>query len=336
MKLLLAGDIGGTKALLGLYTLEKGPRIPLQTGTYACAAFPDLETLIGEFLKDKDWVVDSACLGVAGPVVEGRAKLTNLPWRIEEKGFSQALKIPSVLLMNDLTAMAHSIPLLAEGTDLMPLNAGSHDPKGNRAVIAPGTGLGEAFAVWDDSASGYRVHPSEGGHCDFAPRNDLETELMNHFRGKIGHVSYESICSGPGIRNIYLFLKETGAAKEPAWLAETLCRAADPTPFIIQHALDAGNPVDLCKKTLDIFISVLGTEAGNLALKIMATGGIYLGGGIPRRIVPLLSGGALKNAFADKGRFHGFLSRIPIHVILNPHAALIGAACRGLATLSPG
>jgi len=332
MKILLAGDVGGTKTSLGLYTFENGPCRPLQTRTYASASYSDLETLVREFLTGKDTMVTAACFGVAGPVVNGQATLTNLPWRLDEKELSQALNIPDVLIINDLSALAESIPLLTEGTDLLPLNTGSPAPKGNRAVIAPGTGLGESFAVWDDAASLYRVHPSEGGHCDFAPRDDLETMLLHHLWVKIGHVSYENICSGLGIRNIYQFLKESGTALEPPWLTEALSRTDDPTPLIMNNALDREQGAEISRKALDIFISVLGAEAGNLALKVLATGGVYLGGGIPKRILPLLSREMFFHAFTDKGRFHDFMSRIPIHVIVHPDAALIGAARCGMAS----
>ena len=333
MKILLAGDVGGTKTSLGLFTLPGGPRLPLQTGTYVSANYPDLETLIRDFLNDKDARVDAACFGVAGPIAAGRAKLTNLPWSLGEAELSAALHIPEVWLMNDLCAVAEAIPLLAGGEDLVALNPGTADPKGARAVIAPGTGLGQSFAVWDDIACRFRVLPSEGGHCDFAPRNDTEAALWRYLQERIGHVSCEHICSGPGIRNIYNFLKESGTVPEPPWLAEEMSRLDDPTPLITRNALDRAQGPEICRKAVDIFLSALGAEAGNLALKVMAAGGVYVGGGLPKHILPLFSQETFLRAFTDKGRFSDFMSRIPVHVVVRSDAALVGAAAHGLAAL---
>jgi glucokinase len=334
MKVILAGDIGGTKTSLGLFSSEKGLRRPLRKETYASADYPNLENMVVRFLRKADAAIDYACFGVAGPVMDGKAGLTNLPWTIDERQLSSALHIPAVHLLNDLAAVAESIPCLSEGDEMIPLKRGVPAPGGNRAIIAPGTGLGEAFSVWDASASAYRVLPSEGGHCDFAPRNDMEAELLGYLRLKIGHVSYESVCSGLGIQNIYRFLQESQAAREPLWLYEALSHTKDPTPLIVHNALDPEQGSDICRKTLGIFISILGAEAGNLALKVLATGGVYLGGGIPQRILPLLTNDVFLQSFANKGRFSDFLSRIPIHVILCPDAALIGAARCGLAAIS--
>ncbi|MDD5167417.1 MAG: glucokinase [Syntrophales bacterium] len=333
MTILLAGDIGGTKTALGLYSREGGPLRPLLTETYASCLYPNLETLVADFMKKAQLTIGRAAFAVAGPVLNGRAKLTNRPWSVDEAQLSDVLGVPAVTLMNDLAATMESIPLLTEDRDLVTINrAESPEMTGNRAVVAPGTGLGEAFAVWDGVT--YRPQSSEGGHCDFAPGNDLEMELLRYLRNRIGHVSYESVCSGLGIQNIYRFLSDSGMESEPPQLARVISAAGDPTPLIIQDALDAEHSSPICRKTLDVFLSVLGAEAGNLALKVFATGGIYLGGGIPRRILPLLSQSKFLLAFTDKGRFAELLSRIPIQVIIHPDAALLGAAKWGFDKIS--
>ena len=332
MKTVLAGDIGGTKTTLGLFSPAQGPRHPLKTETYVSAAYSGLAPMVGDFLEKTGMKADAATFGMAGPVRKGRGRLTNLPWDFDEEDLSEKLRIPIVRLMNDLVAMAEAIPLLSEEEDLISINAGEPAADGNRAIIAPGTGLGEAFAIQDGLV--FRTLPSEGGHCDFAPRNGFEWELRHYLQQKMGHVSYESLCSGPGIRNIYLFLKETEACPEGPELSGRPIPGNDPTPWIVEQALATGGPNGICYKTIEIFMSILGAEAGNLALKVLATGGVYVGGGIPKRIHPLLSKGPFMSAFVDKGRFETFMSLIPVRVILNADAALIGAAARGLAFIS--
>jgi glucokinase len=332
MKEILAGDIGGTKSTLGLFSPAKGARHPLAMKTYASATYPDLAALAHDFLSHTPQTIAAASFGVAGPVLDGRAEITNLPWVIEEQALANALRVPKVLLLNDLVATAAALPLLHEPDDLHTIHPGRPIPTGNKAVIAPGTGLGESFLIWAGSA--YEPQPSEGGHADFAPRTAIELDLLRFLQQKMGHVSVERICSGLGIQNIYRFLKEEGAAEEPPGLAAELSALSDPTPTIIAHALDAGDKDGICARTLEIFCSVLGAEAGNLALKTLATGGVYLGGGIPARILPLLMGPAFYRSLHNKGRFSEFMSRIPVYCILRPDAALIGAAKLGLAMIS--
>jgi len=324
---LLAGDIGATKANLAIFSPEAGPRSPLAEATFPSLDYPSLEALAQEFLGQVRLPVSRACFGVAGPVLAGQAKITNLPWTIDERGLEEALNLPFVRLMNDLEAIACAIPFL-EPADLHTLNPGQPEPGGAIAVIAPGTGLGEAFLTWDGSR--YQAHPSEGGHTDFAPNSPLEAELWRCLQRRLKHVSNERVCSGLGLPNIYAYLRDSGYGEEPAWLAEELATAEDPTPLIVQAALDEERPCELCRATLSTFTAILGAEAGNLALKVLATGGVYLAGGIPPRILPALKGERFLRAFCHKGRMSELAARMPVHVVLNPKVALIGAACRGL------
>lgn len=325
--MLLAGDIGGTKTNLGIYSNEKGPREPILEATFPSGNYASLERLVSDFLSEVNVEIDHASFGVAGPVEGGQAKITNLPWVIEEAKLKEAFNMKSVSLFNDLEAIAYGVPLL-ESEDLRTINIGVPILNGTLAVVAPGTGLGEAFLIWDGFR--YRAYPSEGGHADFAPNSSLEIELLGYLQETMGHVSYESVCSGQGLPNVYGYLKDNGYAEEPAWLAEKLAVADDPTPLIVNAALDNEKLCELCMATLNIFVSALGAESGNLALKVMATGGVYLGGGIPPRIISILEGRHFMESFIRKGRFSGLLSRIPVHVIINPKIALIGAAFHGL------
>jgi len=325
--MLLAGDIGGTKTNLGIYSIEKGPREPLIEATLPSGEYPSLEALVSAFLGQVTVNIDCASFGVAGPVVKGKAKITNLPWVIDEAQLEKTLKMRSVHLFNDLEAIAYGVPLL-ESRDLHTLNEGVAIPGGTMAVIAPGTGLGEAFLIWDGNR--YRAHASEGGHADFGPTGPMEIDLLRYLQETMEHVSYERICSGNGLPNIYAFLRDRGYAIEPAWLADQLSSADDPTPVIVNAALDTANTCELCRTTLHVFVSVLGAEAGNLALKVLATGGVYLGGGIPPRIIPALENKVFLESFTQKGRFSDLVTRIPVHVIMNPKIGLIGAASHGL------
>jgi glucokinase len=324
---LLAGDIGATKVSLGIYSTEKGPREPIVEGTFPSERYDNIGEIVGEFLAQANLAVERAVFGVAGPVISGQVTITNLSWVVDEAQLKKKLGFTSVLLLNDLKALAQGVPLL-EPEDLFTLNEGKLAPGGTKAVIAPGTGLGEAFLTWDGSR--YRAYASEGGHTDFAPTNPLESNLLHSLQEKWGHVSYERICSGMGLPNIYAYLKDSGHAEEPAWLAEQLAATDDPTPVIVKAALDVAASCEICKATLAHFVSVLGAEAGNVALTVLATGGVYLGGGIPPRILPALKEEGFMQAFLNKGRLSDFLKRIPVYVIINPKIALIGAAFYGL------
>ncbi len=324
--MLLVGDIGGTKTDLAVLSREKGPRAPLAMETFASSEHPSLRALVSHFLEKTQLPVDRASFGVAGPVVGGEAVVTNLPWNISGARLAEALGLESVTLLNDLEAIAHAVPFL-EREDLRLIDPGEAVSGGAIAVLAPGTGLGEAYLIWDGSR--YRPQPSEGGHADFAPTEPLQSALLQFLRERFAHISYERIASGSGLPNIYRFLKETGRAVEPQRLAQRLKDAEDPTPIIVEEALQE-SPPEICRKTLEIFVSVLGAEAGNLALKVLATGGVYLAGGIPPRILPYLQQPLFGEAFRRKGRFQELLDRIPVHAVTRPKVALLGAALHGL------
>jgi glucokinase len=324
--LLLAGDVGGTKTSLALYETESGLRVPLSEARLPSAEYGDLASLVLEFLSQTEQRPTHACFGVAGPVVDGHVSVTNLPWVIDERELEARLGLAPVRLINDLESIANAIPLLG-AEDLHVLNHAPPEETGAIAVVAPGTGLGEAFLTWDGTR--YVAHPSEGGHVDFAPTNPLEMGLLKYLWERYEHVSYERVCSGLGIPNIYAYLRDSGYAAEPAWLAQELAQVEDPTPIIVNTALDQSKPCELCLGTLDTFVSILGAEAGNLALDTLATGGVYLGGGIPPRILPALERAHFMRSFYNKGRFGELLARIPVHVIMNPNVALLGAAAFG-------
>lgn len=323
--MLLAGDIGATKTVLALYSLEQGPRTPIVSRTFSSKRYDSLEAVIDTFLSEFDYAVSHAAFGVAGPVVKGRAEITNLPWILEEARLNDAFGLQETHLLNDLESIATSVPNLEE-QDLHTLNEGVADPTGAVGVVAPGTGLGEAFLTWDGRR--LRAHPCEGGHTDFGPVNDLQRELLAFLQPRLGHVSYERLCSGIGIPNLYIFFRETGRYHEPQWLKQALSEAGDKTPIIVQAAQE--QKADICTATLNLFIDILAQEAGNLALKLLATGGIYLGGGIPPRILPQLEPERFMRSFVSKGRFHHLLAEVPIHVICKRDAALLGVATNGL------
>ena len=323
--LILAGDIGGTKTTLALYTSEKGPYSPQEKTTYRSSEYSALEDILFAFLAGKDIKVLGACFGVAGPVFGNHAQVTNLPWVTESKSLSQAIGGAPVLLLNDLYATAHAIPHLLP-TDLDVINLGHPEKHGAIGVLAPGTGLGEAFLVW--TGARYRAYPSEGGHTSFGPDNELELELLKYLLPKYDHISYERICSGIGLPNIYCFLRDTNRYPEPDWLLKKLLDSIDHTPIIVQAAVE--NQAEICVKALEMFIAILGSEAGNLALKVLATGGIYLGGGIPPRIAPQLKQKEFFERFIQKGRHANMLANMPVNIILNREVALLGAASRGL------
>lgn len=325
--MILAGDIGGTKTNLALFSSEAGPHRPQAEATYASAQYASLDAVVAAFLATYAAPIEAACFGVAGPVVAGRAEITNLPWVIDSAALRVSLGLRAVYLLNDLESIAQAVPIL-EAEDIATLNQGLPVRGGAIGVIAPGTGLGEAFLTWEGTR--YRAHPSEGGHASFAPTTPAEIELLRYLQGQIGHVSYERVCSGIGIPNIYAYFRDRVFKHETPAIAAELATATDPTPIIVRAAIAEPAICPLCVATLETFVGILGAEAGNLALKVLATGGLYLGGGIPPRLLAQLRLPRFLEAFRDKGRFGELLNDMPVHVILNPKAGLLGAASYAL------
>ena len=323
--MLLAGDIGGTKTILAIYADDSHLSSPKAEATFPSAEFDSLEAIVEKFLSNHPQPIERACFGVAGPVIDGHANITNLPWRMDEQAMAARLKIPIVRLINDLASIATAIPILTPD-NLLTLNEGQVRTTGAIAVIAPGTGLGEAFLTWD--GQGYRAHSSEGGHTDYAPTNEWEEGLLRFMQRELGytHVSYESVCSGLGIPHIYKFVRSSQTVEEPAWFARELEASNNPTPLIVNAALDQNRPCPSAVKAVETFVSILGAEAGNLALKVMATGGVYVAGGIPPRILPFLQSQRFMQAFCNKGRFGEMLRQMPVHTVLHPKVGLLGAA----------
>ncbi len=321
---LLAGDIGGTKTLLALFERTGGGLRALRESVFPSRDYASLEEILAAFLAGGPRVeIAAGCFAVAGPVIDGRAKATNLPWEMEQSTLARAIGAPRVTLLNDLEGTAYGM-LFLRPEEQHVLNAGTRPVLGgNVAVIAAGTGLGEAMLYFD----GKQHHPiaSEGGHADFAPQTDQEVALLAYLRQRFGgHVSYERILAGPGLHNVYCFLRDTGMAKESPELRDVLAAAPDPSPVISQRGLARSD--GLCTEALDLFCRVYGAEAGNFALRFLAVGGVFLGGGIAPKILPALSRGSFLEAYTWKGRFTPLLQSIPVRVCLNPKAALHGAA----------
>ena len=319
--MLLAGDIGGTKTDLAVFPTDQASFTPLAQQRFASTDYPSLEMMVRQFLAEVNLPVETACFGVAGPVSQGQAHLTNLPWVLKEPGLAQSLGFKSVKLVNDLMTIAAAVPYLSQD-QYVTLNEGQR-VRGAIAVVAPGTGLGEAFLTWDGTR--YRPYPSEGGHSDFAPANLLQVELAHHLWEHFPHVSYERVCSGKGIPNIYNFLKSRSYAHESPTVAALLLEAREPARLIINSALDPAGPDQLCRLTVETFVSILGAKAGNFALAVMALDGVYLAGGIPESVLPVLVEGGFMEAFQHKGRLSDLLTTVPVHVIVQ-RVELLGAA----------
>jgi glucokinase len=324
--MLIAGDIGGTMTRLALVSKQAGPRHFLAAREFRSGDYPGLEPMVASFLAKADGDVTCACFDVAGPVIAGRAHLTNLPWALEESDLRNRLNLDAVSLLNDLHALAYAVPHL-QTDEMVTINSGKRVDHGARAVLAPGTGLGEAFLIWHEGA--YIACPSEGGHADFAPVNAPQAGLWAYLHEKFGHVAYERVCSGSGVANVYDYLRSLDPGQETAEFAARLAAVEDRTPLIVDAAA-AQNP--LAVKTLRMVIDIWGAEAGNLALKMVATGGVYLGGGVPPRVLKQLAEGGFMRAFTAKGRFAALLADVPVHVI-TVNAALLGAAIYGLEKL---
>jgi glucokinase len=318
--MILAGDIGGTNTRLALIEAKNEELQILFEETFPSRERMSLEAAIEEFLAAHSGELTRASFGIAGPVRSGRCEATNLPWVVDSKTVAKRLGLKHVGLINDLEANAYGIAVL-QSKDFVILNRGARNARGNKALISAGTGLGQAGIYWD--GEGYRPFASEGGHVDFAPRNHLEMELLEYSIKRYRRVSYERLISGPGLVHVYRFLRDTGKGEEPPWLAEQM-RQDDLAPIISRLALNGKSR--LCRQALELFVSFYGAEAGNLALKLMATGGVYLGGGIAPKIISGLKEPEFMNAFTAKGRMRPLLEDIPVKVIMNPKTALLGAA----------
>jgi glucokinase len=319
--MILAGDVGGTKTALALFDRQGINFTLVREAALPSPEFPTFEGAIARFLADgPSGPIDAASFGIAGPVVEGRVVTTNLPWKIDERAVQAGIPAKRVRLMNDLEATGHGLGALPP-TSLVTLQTGTTRP-GNIALIAAGTGLGEALLIWDGKR--HRVIASEGGHADFAPRTELEIDLLRFLTKEFGRVSYERILSGPGFFNVYRFLRDTGRVPEPAWLTEKLKAGGDPNAVIGPAALAGRDPLSVA--TLDLFTTVYGAEAGNLGLKALSVGGVYIGGGIAPRFRAKMEDGTFIAAFRAKGRFGALMEAMPVHLVLESRTALLGAA----------
>ena len=319
--MILAGEIGATRTRLAAFETEGSRLQCVVERTYPSHEFSGLGEILPQFTRTEGIPVHGACFGAAGPVRNGRSKISNLPWTVDAKELAAQLKLKSVGLLNDLEAYAYGIDAL-ESKDFITISPGSENAEGNRAVISAKTGLGMAGLFWD----GFRHHPfaCEGGHADFAPRDAIQMELLAYLQKKYGRVSCERVLSGPGIYDIYNFVRDTKKAEESAELHAQMKAAVDPSPLISRLALEGKSPI--CGQTLSIFVSVFGAEAGNCALRYMGTGGIYIGGVIAAKIALKMQDGTFMQAFLDKGRMESILKDMPVQIIANDDCGLIGAA----------
>jgi len=323
--LVLAADVGATTSRLGVYSSERGPRDPLVSRELSTAQHQSLDALIREFLGGAPEGIGSAVIAVAGPVRDGRVETDSLPWSIDAQDLGSRLGLTRLRVLNDAEAMAAAVPALRE-SDVVALRGGKADAKGPIAVIALGTGLGEAFVM--PTEPGYVACASEGGHASFAPSTGMELGLLQALLERFPHVSIEMVCSGSAVPDVYAHIRDSRGGVEPDWLTAALAAADDPTRVIVEAALE--NRDESCGAALALLISILGAEAGNLVLKVNATGGIYLGGGMTTRLLPLLQSGPFLERLASKGRDTEFLRELPVHVIANTKVGLIGAALTGL------
>ena len=318
--MILAGDIGGTNARLAYFQPQNGRFQLVSERVFPSRDHRGLGEIVTQFLDESGTRPEAACFGIAGPVRNGRVETSNLPWVIEQSVLANQIHLAATLLINDLEASAWGIGALGI-EDLVTLNPGAGSVAGNQAVVAPGTGLGEAGLFWDGSR--HHVFACEGGHTDFAPRGELQIELLRFLATKFGHVSYERILSGPGLVNVYEFLCASGCGRDSAELSAAM-KAGDPAAAISQAALTGKD--SLAGKALDLWIAVYGAETSNLGLKIMSTGGLFLAGGISPKILPKLKGSLFMEAFLDKGRMQPLVEAMPVHVVTNEKAGLLGAA----------
>jgi glucokinase len=328
--MLIAGDIGGTKTDLAIYSPGSGPFTPLAQAEFHSAGYPSLQAMVKEFLAQVKMSVDVASFDVAGPVINGHVKTTNLPWVLDEQTLAQDLGLKAAHLLNDLEAVARAVPVL-RAEDVITINQGEPVSHGPIAIIAPGTGLGESFLTWNGSQ--YLAHGSEGGHSDFAPTDERQIRLLQYLLPRFGHVGVERVCSGIGVPNLYEFLRDGEKIPERPEVSPLIASAKDRTKAIIDAAFDSQHPSELCRATVDLLVSILASEAANLALKVLATGGVYMAGGVALHVMKLLQAPQFLETFTRKGRFKDLVARMPIHLI-TARAALLGAATFGLESLS--
>ena len=320
---ILVGDIGGTKTTLSLFDESQDFHNPIIEKSYPCSEFSSLEEIITAFLfETSPENLTYASFGVAGPVVDQVAKITNLTWKINASKIKKTFGLKNVWLLNDLESIAYGTFLLRD-EDVFTLSDKPANPAGSIAVIAPGTGLGEAFIA--RNAEGFIVNPSEGGHSDFAPLHLIQADLLDYMLKIYDHVSFEKVCSGMAFKHLYGFLKDTGKAEEPEWLAEEIATLGDVGPIASKYALNPIEGSEICSMTLQLFIEILAAECSNMALKMLTSGGVYIGGGIPPKILSLFEKYNFLDVYAQKGRFAELVRSFPIHIILNPRTPLLGA-----------
>ncbi len=318
----IAGDIGGTKSLLALIDIDlnrPGYDI-IRERTFESRRFDSLAAVVKEFLQETGSKAKSACFGVACPFVDGECDATNLPWHIKQGRLAEEINIPDTRLLNDFEAIGYGLELL-DPDDLVSLQDGTPKPSGPIALLGAGTGLGEAFLIWE--ADRYRVHSSEGGHVEFAPRNNIEIDLLEFLWKQERHVSYERLLSGAGIVAIYKYVIQSGSEPDNLKIRAEM-EKEDGAAVISRHAIAGTDRA--CVRALDLFVGIYGAEAGNLALKILARGGVYLAGGIAPKIIDKLRDGAFIEALRDKGRLSSFVEDVPVRVVMNPKVGLLGAA----------
>jgi len=327
--MILAADIGGTKTLIALYQQQQDEWVCCKKVDYSSADFAEFETLLNAFLKDEAVTIQSVCIGVAGPVVDGDCITTNLPWDLKEQEIAVQTGAKSVYLLNDLEATAWGVLALAD-SDFVELNPESSEAAGSLAILAAGTGLGEAMLIW--TGEEYFAVASEGGHTDFAPRNELEIGLLRYLMVMHGeHVSYERVVCGQGLVNIYQYLKSENYAEIDEAMEELFGRQ-DPAAVISEKGKDSKNK--LCAKALELFCTIYGAEAGNLALKCLPKAGVILAGGIAAKNLSSMQNGCFMQGFLAKGRYQQVLRHISVKVCLNPEAALVGALTIAIKNLS--
>ncbi len=322
-RLILAGDAGGTKTNLAVYACKGTSRQKVREQRFKSSDYPGLAELLQDFLKPTQERISAAAIAIAGAIVDGHVQTPNLPWEVEQQRLQRAVGLTNLQLINDLEATAYGIPWQPEDQFAI-LNIGKQRA-GNAVLLAAGTGLGQSLLFFKDGE--LYPSPSEGGHSDFGPTSEIQLDLWRFLQNEFGHVSYERLLSGPGLYNIYRYLKTSQDFSEPSWFTERLAKE-DPAALIAQTALE--NKLPICVEALDLFVSIYGAEAGNLALKGLAIGGVFIGGGIAPKILPKLQEGGFMRSFTAKGRYRDLLAAMPVKVILNPKTALDGAARYGL------